>query len=358
MFDTELAYDEERLQEFGATLAREAAEISYLRLARVVRADVVTDAVKIHWTADHLNYHSGGRPIETPEDMAEAGLRWIRSQIEGNFSGGTQTFKLWAYAAKGDRAITTTRIRVVAVSGDEEPEESEESAVARDVAVGTESGMLPPASAAWSRLSQGFIELADGWKRLFTEADRVHSRLQRIIMSAMDQLAQRSDVDRAHLQRQVESLHQQLANIMGEFSAYKVQLLGLGVEVAGPRQSAELNEKLGEKVIETVGGLGEAYLRAKNLSPSLAKLLKTFEEDEELAAILNDPDMPALFEDPSNRTYLKMLLKQALAAFKAKKNAPPPEDAPRGEPGGDAPPQTPPDNGEPNPAAADGSGPQ
>ena len=360
MFEPNLAYDEEQLSDFGATLIREAAEIGYLRMARVVRGDVVSDTVKIQWSPDHLSYHNGGRPPESPEEMAEAALRWIRSQIEGNFSGGTQTFKLWAYAAKGDRAIVTKRVRVEDTGGEEPPEEPEQSPFSRDVSVSSESGILPPSAAAWSRLSQGYIELADGWRRLFGEADRVYGRLQRVILNGMDQIAQRADLDRAHLQRQVEGLHKQLAEIMTEFSAYKVQLLGLGVEVAGPARNAELNEKLGEKFIETVGGLGEAFFRAKNLSPSLAKLLKTFEEDAELAAILNDPDLPTLFEDASNRDYLKMLLKQALTNFKAKKNAPPPQSTPENEAGGSsgAPPDSPPGNGESNPAPAEGDGQQ
>ena len=360
MFEPNLAYDEDQLQEISAALIRDVAEIGYLRLARVVRGDVVADTVKMQWTPEHLSYHHGGRPPETPEEMAEAALRWVRSQIEGNFSGSSQTFKLWAYAAKGDRAILTKRIRVEDTGEGEPEEEPEQSPLSREVAVSSESGILPPSAAAWARLSQGFIELADGWRRLFGETDRVYGRLQRVIMNGMDQIAQRADLDRTHLQRQVEGLHKQLSEVMTEFSAYKVQLLGLGVEVAGPARNAELNEKLGEKFIETVGGLGEAFFRAKNISPSLAKLLKTFEEDEELAAILHDPDLPTLFEDASNRDYLKLLLKQALAAFKAKKNAPPPENAPKNEAGGQggADPDSPPGNGESNPAPADGGGQQ
>ena len=75
MFEPNLAYDEDQLQEISAALIRDVAEIGYLRLARVVRGDVVADTVKMQWTPEHLSYHHGGRPPETPEEMAEAALR-------------------------------------------------------------------------------------------------------------------------------------------------------------------------------------------------------------------------------------------------------------------------------------------
>ena len=326
----EIAFEEGRLDELRRQLLTHEALLAYVRIGRIVRGDTTTDDTRINWTPDALSVHLGAHSdalAETPDEMAEALVTWLRRTIRNNWGGtDAQTWKIRGYGAKGETTLFSMRLQA-SQTGEPEPPPEPPGALITEA--------RPPTESAWDALSRAYEQLGRSQERL----SRTHSQFMEIalnwqkrLMSIATELQQQTldhlNADRAHLRRHSQELATRLDNVLGEFSAYKVELMGLGLDAAGSglqqqqsRQSQELNAKLGEKFLGTLGDLGSAYFTSQGLSPALSRLLKTLTDDPEINAVLHDPDLPGLLEDPQNRQMLASLLKQGLVLYRQQKQA-------------------------------------
>lgn len=323
----DIALEESKLDELRQQLITHDERLAYVRLGRIVRGDTTTDDTRINWSPDALSTYlhvDGDAAADTPDEMADALLSWLRRSIRNNWDGSAaQTWKLRAYAAKGETTLFTLRLQASQAS--QQPPAEEQEAKPLD-------GVRPPTESTWDALDRAYRQLGTAQAQLsrnYTQFSDIALGWQRRLMGIATELQQQTmehlNADRAHLRKHAQELSQRLDAVIGEFSTFKVELLGLGMDAAGlglqRQQSQETTAKLGEKFMGTLGELGTAYFTAQGMTPTLAKLLKTLTGDPEINAVLNDPDLPGLLEDPQNRQMLASLLKQGLVLYRQQKQA-------------------------------------
>ena len=121
----EIAFEEGRLDELRRQLLTHEALLACVRIGRIVRGDTTTDDTRINWTPDALSVHLGAHSdalAETPDEMAEALVTWLRRTVRNNWSSiDTQTWKIRGYGAKGETTLFTMRLQASQTGGEPEP---------------------------------------------------------------------------------------------------------------------------------------------------------------------------------------------------------------------------------------------
>jgi len=148
----------------------------------------------------------------------------------------------------------------------------------------------------------------------------------RIVLGSVGQLQSVNNDMLGRLHHQLEESRGQVDTLVASILESKVAQLQVSETRQIEEQQDQARHALAREAISQLGDTAKAFLAARGVTPELAEVLEVLGQSPELVAALNDPDVRALMQDPSNLSdlakMLKMVGQQARAAQQA--NAVPP----------------------------------
>ena len=160
----------------------------------------------------------------------------------------------------------------------------------------------------------------------------------RIVLGSVGQLQGVNNEMLGRLHKQLGESREQVDTLVGAILENRYKELELDEERRSEERDGVARHALAKEALSQLGDAAKAFLTARGVNPEMADVLGVLGSSPELIAALNDPDVRALMDDPSNLSGLAQMLKGAAAQARAVREAgvtmPPPEGAP--SPGAEA----------------------
>ena len=251
----------------------------------------------------------------TAELIAEAACRWLR-EISVNNTVGEEwcRYRARIYGPKGMKVLHTGTFIVKHADYDLDlPSPSE----VRDLKIPKPTFE----EAANEGAAKGIKALGD-----------YYAQWGRIVLGSVGQLQGVNNEMLARLHKQLNESRGQVDQLVGSILENRFNELQMHEErQAGERQD-DARHALAREAITQLGDAAKAFLTARGINPEMADVLGVLGSSPELMTALNDPDVRALMQEPSNLSDLAKMLKaaaqQARAARQAGAVPPPPESQP------------------------------
>ena len=247
----------------------------------------------------------------TPRQIAEAAIRWLRELAISNTVGEEWCrYRVKAFGPKGTKVLHTGTFICRNTEYDLElPVPSE----TRDLKI-----PLPTFDqAANAGAAKGIKALGD-----------YYAQWGRIVLGSVGQLQGVNNEMMARLHKQLTESRGQVDQLVASILENRVAELEMHEDRQANERQDDARHALAKEALSQLGDAAKAFLTARGINPEMADVLGVLGSSPELMTALNDPDVRALMQNPSNLSGLAQMLKaagaQARAARQAAASAPPP----------------------------------
>lgn len=236
------------------------------------------------------------------EHINQAAVRWLRELAISNTVGEAWArYRVRVYGPKGTKTLHTGTFIVRNLDHDLQAPPS----------------LAPPAipepsfeQAAAAGASKGIKALGD-----------YYAQWGRIVLGSVGQLQGVNNHMLARLHRQLNESRDQVDQLVGAILENRIGELQLHEERQAAEREDDARHALAKEALSQLGDAAKAFLTARGVSPEMADVLGVLGGSPDLMAALNDPDVRALMQDPSNLTGLAHMLKAAGQQARAAREA-------------------------------------
>jgi len=249
----------------------------------------------------------------TPEQIAQAACRWLRELAMSNTVGEEWCrYRVKAFGPKGTKVLHTGTFICRNTEYDLElPVPSE----TRDLKI-----PLPTFDqAANAGAAKGIKALGD-----------YYAQWGRIVLGSVGQLQGVNNEMMARLHKQLTESRGQVDQLVASILENRVAELEMHEDRQANERQDDARHALAKEALSQLGDAAKAFLTARGINPEMADVLGVLGSSPELMTALNDPDVRALMQNPSNLSGLAQMLKAAGQQARAARDvsaAPPPPSA-------------------------------
>ena len=249
--------------------------------------------------------------MPTPREIAEAGCRWMRELAIGNTVGEAWCrYRVKVYGPKGVRVLHTGTF--ICRNHDHDIELPVPAEI-RDL-------KIPQPTfdeAANAGAAKGVKALGD-----------YYAQWGRIVLGSVGQLQGVNNEMLTRLHRQLTESRDQVDQLVAAVLENRYKELEMSEERRAEERTGDARTELAREALSQLGDAAKAFLTARGINPEMADVLGVLGTSPDLVGALNDPDVRALMQEPSNLSSLAEMLKvagrQARAARDGGGGSPPP----------------------------------
>ena len=247
----------------------------------------------------------------TPRQIAEAAIRWLRELAISNTVGEEWArYRVRIYGPKGMKTLHTGTF----------------------VVRNPDHDLQLPASAAMPSLKipqPTFEEAASaGASKGIKALGDYYAQWGRIVLGSVGQLQGVNNHMLSRLHRQLNESRDQVDQLVGAILENRFNELQMHEDKQAAERQDDARHALAREALSQLGDAAKVFLTARGVNPEMADVLAVLGNSPDLMGALNDPDVRALMQDPSNLSGLAQMLKaagaQARAARQAAASAPTP----------------------------------
>ena len=240
----------------------------------------------------------------TQRQIAEAAIRWLRELAISNTVGEEWArYRVRIYGPKGVKTLHTGTFVV----------RNHDHDLQAPVCAPMPSLSIPQPSfeqAAAEGASKGIKALGD-----------YYAQWGHIVLGSVGQLQGVNNHMLARLHRQLNESRDQVDQLVGAILENRFNELQVHEERQAAERVDDARHALAKEALSQLGDAAKAFLTARGVSPDMADVLAVLGGSPDLMAALNDPDVRALMQDPSNLTGLAQMLKAAGQQARAAREA-------------------------------------
>jgi hypothetical protein len=146
----------------------------------------------------------------------------------------------------------------------------------------------------------------------------------RIVLGSVGQLQGVNNEMLGRLHKQLTESRGQVDQLVASILENRFNELQMTEERQASERSDDARHALAKEALSQLGDAAKAFLTARGINPEMADVLGVLGSSPELMGALNDPEVRALMQDPSNLSGLAQMLKAAAAQARAAREAAPP----------------------------------
>ncbi len=278
-----LAGDEEPDEEFEGYLARPMSELEDDEDLEDDDEDSLTPEPE-----------EDGGPVPMAA-IAEAAIRWVKDIAARNTVGEEwRRYRVKVFSPKGARQLDSGQF--VCRNHDYDVDVPAADDVLRELRIPEPN--LDRAEKAG--MAKGIRALGD-----------YYAQWGNIVLGSMGQLQGVNNAMLSRLHRQLQESRGHVDELIAAMLETRIAETRLANERVSAEQAADARTVLANQALQQLGEAAKAFLAAKGVSPEMADIMGSLSNSPELVAVLADPDVRSLMNDPANLKALAAMLKAA-----------------------------------------------
>ena len=227
--------------------------------------------------------------------IAEAAVRWVRDIAARNTVGEEwRRYRVKVFSPKGARQLDSGQF--VCRNHDYDLDVPAADELLRELRIPEPD--LDRAERAG--MSKGIKALGD-----------YYAQWGQIVLGSMGQLQGVNNAMLARLHRQLQESRGHVDELIAAMLESRVAESKLTNERRTEEHASDARTMLANQALQQLGEAAKAFLAAKGVGPEMADIMGTLGHSPELVAVLTDPDVKSLMNDPANLKALAAMLKAA-----------------------------------------------